>query len=298
MQRIPWHLLETFRVVGRLEHVSHAASELGTSQPAVSRAIARLEGILGEPLFDRLGRSIALTKKARQFLEAVERSHEEIAETQARLFERWELDPRPVSLGFLRTLGTKFVPSLIKRFRTAHPTIELSFAQNNTVAIEGELVRGNLDIALTVLPSQHSSIQSKRLFDQELVLIAARSNRLSKKKIVRLPDVAEEPFVTFKRGHPFRALNEQICSAAGFMPRVSFEGDDSSTIPGFVAAGFGIAIVPSDINIPSDVVILPTGGPLMRRQIGVAWIGSRHLHANARHFRDFIVEDSFSHSKV
>src|SRR3954454_3776685 len=52
MKKVDWHLLEYFRTAGRHQHVSRAAEELGTSQSAVSRAIARLESKVGVKLFE------------------------------------------------------------------------------------------------------------------------------------------------------------------------------------------------------------------------------------------------------
>src|SRR5689334_4395486 len=70
--RIDWRQLEYFRVAGRLQHVTRAAERLGTSQPALSRTLARLEADLGVPLFDRVGRSIRLTRYGEMFLKRVE----------------------------------------------------------------------------------------------------------------------------------------------------------------------------------------------------------------------------------
>ena len=71
MDRTDWHLLECFRVAGRLQHVTRAAEQLGTSQPALSRSLARLQSNLGVQLFRRAGRSIRLTTSGERFLARV-----------------------------------------------------------------------------------------------------------------------------------------------------------------------------------------------------------------------------------
>jgi DNA-binding transcriptional LysR family regulator len=291
MQKVDWHLLECFRAAGRHQHVSRAAEQLGTSQPAVSRAIARLEKKLGANLFERVGRSVVLTKKGRLFLQVVDRAHGEIEEVQGSLFGQSEFTSRTVALGFLRTLGTQVVPQMVRQFKEQSPKVMFSFSQNNTTTIEEQLEKGDLDLILTAVPPQKASLGWERTLDQELVLIAKRTHILGKKKLVRLRDLSREPFVTFKPGHVVRTLTDQLCSAAGFAPTISFEGDDSSSIPGFVAAGFGIAIVPSDSNLPCSVIILPTGGPLMRRRIGLAWVEGRFIHSSARAFKTFILNN-------
>src|SRR6266513_537667 len=121
MRKVDWHLLECFRAAGRHQHVSRAAEQLGTSQPAVSRAIARLESKLGVNLFERVGRSVVLTKKGRLFFQAVDRAHGEIEEVQDYLFGRTELTSRTIALGFLRTLGTHMVPQMVRQFKEQNP---------------------------------------------------------------------------------------------------------------------------------------------------------------------------------
>ena len=291
MRKVDWHLLECFRAAGRHQHISRAAEQLGTSQPAVSRAIARLESKLGVNLFERVGRSVVLTKKGRLFLQVIDRALGEIEEVQDSLFGRTELASRTIALGFLRTLGTQIVPQMVRQFKEQNPKINFSFSQNNTTAIEEQLEKGDLDLIFTAVPPHRSSLSWERTSDQKLVLIARRTHVLGKKKLVRLRDLSRERFVTFKPGHVVRTLTDQLCSAAGFAPKISFEGDDSSSIPGFVAAGFGIAIVPSDSNLPSNVIVLPTARPLMLRRIGLAWVDGRFLHSNARAFKGFILNN-------
>src|SRR5215475_6223711 len=146
MPKTDWHLLESFRVAGRLQHVTRAAQELGTSQPALSRALARLQADLGVPLFERVGRSLRLTRYGEVFLARVERALGEIEDGRRELLDLAEPERGTVSFGFLRTLGAKYIPDLVRRFTVAHPKVRFTFVQNNSAAIEGELERGELDL--------------------------------------------------------------------------------------------------------------------------------------------------------
>jgi DNA-binding transcriptional LysR family regulator len=102
-----------------------------------------------------------------------------------------------------------------------------------------------------------------------------------------LQEVADEPFVSFKQGHAIRQVTDDLCKGAGFSPAIRFESDDSSSMPGFVAAGFGVAIVPPEASKYADVVSLRITEPVARRAIGVAWAQGRYLSASASLFRDF-----------
>src|SRR5215510_14982205 len=101
MQKTDWHLLESFRIAGRLQHVTRAAEELGTSQPALSRALARLQAELGIPLFERVGRSLRLTRYGELFLARVERALAEIEEGRRELADLTEPERGVVALVFV-----------------------------------------------------------------------------------------------------------------------------------------------------------------------------------------------------
>jgi DNA-binding transcriptional LysR family regulator len=287
MSKIEWNLLESFRIAGRLQHVTRAAEQLGTSQPALSRALARLQSDLGVPLFERAGRSLRLTRYGELFLARVERAHGEVEEGRRELADLTEPDRGAVALGFLRTLGAKYIPELVRRFNVAHPRVRLNFVQNNSAAIEEQLERGALDLVFVAVPPGRLGLEWVRVFDQEFVLIVPRAHALARRRQVRLRQVAGEPFVLFKEGHAIRRMTDDLCRAAGFVPSSRFEGDDSSSLPGFVAAGFGVAIVPPESARSADVVSLRITEPAARRPIGIAWMKGRYLPAGAGLFRDF-----------
>src|SRR5215475_15922307 len=152
LAKIDWHLLESFRVAGRLQHVTRAAELLGTSQPSLSRSLARLQADLGVPSFERAGRSLRLTRYGELFLARVERALGEIEEGRRELADLTEPERGVVALGFLRTLGAKYIPELVRRFNEANPRVRFNFVQNNSAAIERELERGALDLVFVAVP--------------------------------------------------------------------------------------------------------------------------------------------------
>ena len=128
MAGIDWQLIDVFRVVGRQEHVSRAARQLGLSQPAVSRAVARLEARLGVELFQRLGRAVKLTPHGAEFLKAVDNASRQVELAEATLTGR---TARPVSVGFVHTLGVRLVPTLVQRFNAVSPDVKFVFQSGN-----------------------------------------------------------------------------------------------------------------------------------------------------------------------
>ncbi len=286
--RIDWRKLEYFRVAGRLQHVTRAAEELNTSQPALSRALARLEHELGVPLFAPRGRSIRLTRYGEVFLNRIERALKEVDEG---LLELGDLaNPRGgvIELGFLRTLGAEFVPQLVRQFGEQFPEVRFHLTPNYGAALAEQLQNGGLDLAFCAEPLEGSPLSWMPVKDQDLILIVSRSHPLAECGQVALADVCDEKFVAFKSG-AIRRLTDALCAKAGFVPSIVFEGHDSSSVPGLVAAGCGVAVVPPESGKAPGVVGLRITNPSPRRAIGVAWIDGRYLPASARAFRDFVI---------
>lgn len=289
---LDWNHLDYFRVVGRHQHVTRAAEELGLSQPALSRALARFEAELGVPLLERAGRSVRLTRFGVAFLKRIEKAHAEIDEGRRELADLADAKRGAIELGFFRTLGAAYIPQFVRRFSAAYPGVRLSFTQNNSAALQALLEAGELDLIFSTAPLDKPSFAWVHVADQEMALIVPQDHRLAKRKSVALRDMAGEAFVSFKRGHAFRRFTDDLCAAAGFTPTISFEGDDSSSVPGFVAAGFGVAIVPPESAAFAGVTALRIAEPTARRAIGIAWMKDRYLPASAAAFRDFAMKES------
>ena len=233
MKPLSWTQLEYFSVIARLQHMSRAADQLGVSQPALSRALSKLEADLAVPLFDRVGRSIRLTRYGELFQRRVARALQEIEDGRAELADMVGPERRTVALGFLRTLGITFVPQLVRSFSASNCNVLFSFIQSNSTALEDQLLSGELDLILNARPWNKPDFEWRLVANQELVLIVSPSHPLARRRAVALAELAKEPFVSFKEGR-FRQLTEELCHAAGFSPAICSESDDSSSVPGFV----------------------------------------------------------------
>jgi DNA-binding transcriptional LysR family regulator len=287
MRPISWHQLEYFLAVSRTQHISRAAGEVGLSQPALSRAIATLEANLEVPLFDRVGRSIVLTPLGEIFRRRVERAVHEIDDARAELADLASAERGTVKIGFLRTLGIDYLPNLVRRYKAIFPRAQFTFAQNNSVELERNLLEGQLDMIF--VSRGRPEIKWSLVEEQELILIVPPSHSLARSRTAALRDLRSENFVSLKNGYRFRDITEGFCHRAGFTPKYSFEGEDFSSVIGFVASGFGIAIVVPEYALSPRVASLRLVDPVPKRAFGIGWLTNRFLSASACSFRDFVL---------
>jgi DNA-binding transcriptional LysR family regulator len=265
---------------------------LHVSQPALSRGLARLEHELGAPLFDRVGRVLRLNANGRTLLEAARRALNSLDSAARTIGAASDPTTGTVRLAFLNTLGTQFVPSLLSGFRARYPHVEFLLRQGGTARNERELLDGELDLALAAQPSDRPDITWQPLFDEPLVLVVPVGHRLAKQRKARLADVKDEPFVMFSHGFGLRPITERLCRQTGFTPRITFEGEDPTTLRGLVGAGCGVGLLaPAPGPLP-DIVELPVSEPRCARTIGVAWCPEHYRPSVVETFREYIIAES------
>ncbi|MYV89554.1 LysR family transcriptional regulator [Streptomyces sp. SID1034] len=264
--------LAYFAGVARHEHVTRAAHELGVPQSTLSRAMVRLEEDLGVALFARKGRTVSLTAAGRTFLGSAERALAEVGRAAESV--RADADPAAgrVAFGFLHTMGSETVPGLIRAFRVDHPRIRFTLVQNYGEAMIERLRAGELDLCLTSPVPDAPDLAARRLDEQRLRLVVPDDHRLAGRKRVRLAEAADETFVTLEPGYGLRRITDDLCTEAGFAPRIAFEGEEAETLRGLVAAGLGVALLPPPAVARPGVVELTVTAPRAVREIGVAWL--------------------------
>jgi DNA-binding transcriptional LysR family regulator len=283
--------LRQFMVVAREEHLTRAAEILGVPQPTLSRSIARLEAELGVPLFTRPGRSIKLTRHGRSLHDCAERTVASLGASLRALIDEADPGRGRIALGFLHTLGGAAVPRLLRDFRARHPQVRFALVQGNGHTILGKLLDGEIDLCLTApLPTATNGVTARKLDEQRMDLFVPAGHPLSRRRAINLAEAAAEDFVAMKPGYALRAIADDLCHAAGFEPRIAFEGEEADTARGLVGAGLGVSVLPATAASLSDsavVAIRITSPKKAVRTVGIAWMADRPVTAPTLAFRDF-----------
>lgn len=285
-----WRQLEYFQVVARLEHFTRAAEQLSLSQPALSRAMARLEAELGVPLFERQGRHVRLTRYGRAFLAHVERALQAVEVGKREVADMAGPERGVVALAFLRTLGARALPGALGAFRERHPDVRFQLTQNYASALLDLLINGEVDLCLFSPPEERPGMRWEPVLTEEIYVVVAPGHRLAHREMIALAELAEEPLILLKPGYGMRRITDALCRQAGFTPRIAFEGEDAATITGLASAGLGVGFIPAlaATERPS-ARYLRVSEPRCERIIALGWMEGRYLSAPVTLFRDFIL---------
>ncbi len=238
------HQLRYFCAVARAGSFTRAAEQEKLAQPTLSHQIHKLETELGVPLFERLGRTVRLTKfgdellpRARQILRGVE-------DVQMSLGALEEGVRGVLKVGVIPTIMPYFLAPRVSAFNARFPDVELRLTEDITSRLVEGLQAGEMDVAVASLPVSNPEIVSSELFREPILLAVPPGHRLANVDAVDMSDVRQERLVLLKEGHCFRDQVLAACTRASAQFESVFESDQFSSIYPLVASGFGISLVP------------------------------------------------------
>ena len=282
-------------------------SELETvTQSGVSRALARLEAQAGSPLLERSGRTLRLTRTGEVFKPHVDRLLAELRDGLDAVAQFVSPEAGTVAVAFQQSLGSWLVPDLLGSFRAAHPGVgfRLTHARDELHGLPLDGGATDLEIgtrrfrtgAEATRPGD-LAVRTQRIGNEPLRLALPATHPLAARpgKGIRLADVAAESFIGLRPTSALRQLGDDLCAAAGFRPKVVFEGDDLSNVQGLVAAGLGVAIVPaprvgSPVAGPGPVLYLPILDQGAERDIYLTWPADKPLLPAPELFRRHVID--------
>ena len=280
--------LQWLVVLAEHEHVTTTAAVLGTTQPTLSRALARLEAEVGTPIFERAPDGVHVTPVGERVLEAardITARHDQLLGDLAGLLDP---DSGVVRLAFLDSMATSLVPRVLRAFHQQAPRVRVVLSQEPAHEILDDLAAGAVDLAITSMRPAGSHGWHP-LQEERLVLVVPPRHRLAHRRRVRLAELAGEEVVTTPVGFGYRSLVEGLFREAGVAPRVSFESQDLATIEGLVAAGLGVAILPEALAGISGTRGVTITSRRALRTIGLVWRVDRALPPPSERLRTFVV---------
>jgi DNA-binding transcriptional LysR family regulator len=286
-------LLVQFAAVADTGQVTKAANRTGTPQPTVTRHLARMESILGLRLFKRVPGGVELTADGQLMVEPIRKALENVSDALQQL--RAEEHQREITLGFLPSLGDEAIPSLLRAMSTNGPRVGLSLVQDSADELLRKLRGEQLDMCLTSPPPQDADITTATLARQPLVLAVPNSHPLASRDAIELSLAASDTFLALQPDNLMRKVTNALCEAAGFEPRIAFEGTGISTLRGMIAAGLGVAVLPAAATPPGSLTELTLTDADASREIALAWRSNTIWSEEAAEFKDYVIAEFRKH---
>lgn len=243
MKSISHRHIDVFRELMRGGSVTAAAAALHTSQPTVSRELARLESLLGLALFDRVRGRLKPTAQALTLFDEVQRSYvglDRIAATaeQLRRFSQGQL-----SVVCLPAFSVSLLPGACARFARRHADVGIAITPQESPFLEQWLGTQSVDLGLTEQAESPSGTRRELLWSANEVVVLPADHPLTARSVIRLDDLAGQRFVNLAPHDPYRRQLDALCAAQGIARRPSVDTHSADSVCAMVASGLGLAVV-------------------------------------------------------
>lgn len=251
---ITLYQLRVFLTVARHRNYTHAADELYLSQPSVSAQVHELERLIGQPLFEQVGKRLVLTQAghllaehARKVLAAVEEVAEALAHMQG-------LQTGHLLVAASTTAGNYLLPKALGTFHTRYPGVELALEIKNSKDVCEDVRQGRVELG--VIESTPESVDRDLLLtpyrDDELCLIVPPWHPWAGLDEVPVSALAQAGLLWREPGSGTRSIIEAALLQFDIHPNVSMQLGSTEAIKQAVAANLGVSIV-SKVAVSAEV---------------------------------------------
>jgi len=237
--------LEIFHAVMRSGTITGAASFLGISQPAVSKAMRAIERSLGFKLLRPIKGRLYPTPEAQRLLPDADRIMSELS-----AFERLTGEVKTGGAALVRVVAssssaTALLPAAAATFQKANPAVRLSSHLLPAREVAEAVAAGEADFGLTLSPVQLPGLTVRTLGAAEMVFIAPLGHPLLEHETITPSDLALHPLISFGRETHFGQLLDQSFESAGARRQIGLQVTMSLVAACYVQRGLGVALVDS-----------------------------------------------------
>lgn len=231
--------LETFIKTAELLHFGKASRVCNLSPSALTRTIQRLEEEIGQPLFLRDNRSVALTEAGSQLLTYARSALMQWQHFQENIATQGHQITGTLSVYASITAVYSLLPDLLEAYRSAYPDVQLALRTGAAEQAIEQIMSGEIDLAVAALPDQQlDRLEFMPLAKTQLVFIRQKSVALPK-----TIDWSAVPLVLPESGTARHRLDAWMKNA-GIVPNMASEVSGNEALIAMVRLGAGVGIVP------------------------------------------------------
>ncbi|MDL4775432.1 MULTISPECIES: LysR family transcriptional regulator [Thermomonosporaceae] len=264
--------LRMFVAIARAGSLRAAAGALFTSQPTLSRSVARLEARLGVRLLRRGARGVEPTRHGEALLVQAQRVLAAAADLRRNVTA---LASGTLRLGATATSARRLLAPFLSEWMPAHPGVQVTAIEDSERRLHAHLETGRCDIAIVSGPLSAQTASVHLMTAQVIALFPPGHPASRHDRPVRVPDLAGEPLLVNGTAFPSTALLLRAMDAAAARPDVVYECTAGQTLAAMAEAGLGVAVFADTadlrgFSLPRHDVLDAAGTPL-RFDLYAAW---------------------------
>lgn len=235
--------IEIFHAVMTAGNLTEAARLLHTSQPTVSRELARFEKVLGLKLFDRTRGRLHPTVQGLRLFEEVQRSWYGLDRIVSAAESLREFRQGELSVVCLPVFSQSLLPALVQPFLARYPDVSLNIVPQESPLLEEWLSAQRHDLGLTETLHTPAGTERTELFSLDEVCILPSGHPLAEKPVLTPQDFHGERYISLSRADSYRQLLDALFNEHQVKRRMVVETHSAASVCAMVRAGAGLSIV-------------------------------------------------------
>ncbi|MDL5033085.1 LysR family transcriptional regulator [Pelomonas sp. APW6] len=235
--------IEIFRALMLSGGVSEAARSLHTSQPTLSRELARLEYLLGYALFDRVRGRLKATQAALVLFEEVQRSYAGLDRIVQRARSLAQGQDSVLEVLSLPALTQALLPGACRRWQDLAPEGRVRITPQESPLLEEWLSEQRFDLGLTEQAQAPAGTRGELLFEADEVCVLPDGHPLLARAQLALDDLHDAAFISLASQDPYRLQLDALFEAAGVGRRLQLETPSAAAICECVRQGLGVSVL-------------------------------------------------------
>lgn len=291
--------LHYFIVLSETMHYTKAAEQLHISQPSLSNAIHNLEAELGIALFEKRGRNVVLTAYGKTFVSYASRALQEIAFGTQRLSDMKHDLNKTLRIGYLYTLSSQMLPTLLARFTKDYPEYSFDLYESDTmtgestVELQEGLLSGRFDLVfLNRLMYKDNDFELIHIFDQNYVVLISENHPKASLKEFSLEDTIGLKMIQYRRRFGTKSEIQELFNKVNCPYEVLTEVEDEFGMLGYIKENLGYTIVPYSPTFKIEgVAVIPLVNPPFKRGIYLGYNKGRRDHHLISTFYRWVIKN-------
>ncbi|QIE44924.1 LysR family transcriptional regulator [Pseudohalocynthiibacter aestuariivivens] len=246
-------LLRIFVAVMHRGSVTRAAEQLNTSQPSVSKALKRLEELVGFCLFKPQGRSIQPTAKAQLLLESAMRVERELEEIDHRIMEIRHGRMQGLRIAVTPAIAAALLPRAIIEFRKTYPDTTLEIELWRRELILSELDAGRVEIGLLYSTTQSVPAGFRIVAEAPTLCVLPKGHTLCAKAVVTAADLYGHKLLIYHNSLDFADRLWSVLKTIDPEPEIVIEANQGAFLRDLVINGIGISLLDGFTVMDADM---------------------------------------------
>lgn len=239
--------LTYFIEVAKQQSFTKASKRLFICQSALSKAIKNFELELDITLIDRTSKTFKLTSEGQLFYENGVIALKTINEQLSILLDSVSLEKGKIKVGVPPVISTIYFTSIIHKFRSEYPSINLNIVEAGANTIKDKVEKGEIDIGVVILPFSSENFNVITIFDSEVVIVVNKNHPFANRDKVSLLEIKNQSILSLNETYMLYDRIKIRCHEVGFEPNIICTSSQWDFLAEMVSLNQGISILPKPI---------------------------------------------------